>query len=118
MPDIMIDVTRPIEDFDGEPVPIGKQVDDQPVEVLLMRTVLLNILRAHETMDGQESIDVLELGRKIARIDEPSLNVDEFVLIKKIIAARKTQGYGLLVMGQVNQALHNKPSPEPKPATK
>ena len=83
-----IDVTVPMRNLDGEPVP------DSSLRLIITES-LLGVLRGDEGLDGPRKADLYALAFRIHHDDKPDLKAEEISLIKERIG----RAYAPLIVG-------------------
>lgn len=97
-----IDVTQPIVDLSGRPVPEGAE-EGSPVLTLrsAIVTALLTPFKGDETMEGPAKLKHFLLAQRVHGDDAPDLKAEDIALIK----ARIGKGYAALVVGRAFELL-------------
>ena len=102
-----IDVTQQIMELDGTPMVTGKQIcqmcgqvvsKPEPMTIRLAATRSLTAsFRDEQSLPGEQKIVRFRLALKMTDTDEPNLEAEEIVLVKKVVGKM----YGPVVVGRV-----------------
>jgi len=102
-----INVTQQLAELDGTPMVTGRQIcqmcgqvvgESEPMTVRLAATRSLTAsFRDEQSLPGDQKIVRFHLALKMTDTDEPNLEAEEIVLVKKVIGKM----YGPVIVGRV-----------------
>ena len=99
----LTDLDRALTTFEGQELKTRKS-ENEPEVAVTRRLVLLNCLGSTKPDNGKQSIELYQLGTRVAKDNDVKVDANEFLLIKKAVE-QNNPGYLLVVQGQILEYL-------------